>query len=172
MTKIIFNNVNLFDGVSHHLVPASVHVEANRIVAVEHGASAASDANAQIIDGAGATLMPGLVDIHTHLALGSTVEMINKPSNLPDAQAALISAHCGRVMLDHGYTSGFSGGGGSIDAEVAVKKAFDAGWVPGPRLVASSFERLPGGPAGLIFKFPGYQSRPTARRRSNSCSTG
>ncbi len=159
MSNTVFNNVNVFDGTSAELFPGSVRVEENRIAAVGRDGDAIDTDDANVIDGKGATLMPGLVDVHTHLGLGSTVEMINKPGNHPPEVAALIEAHCGRVMLDHGFTSGFSGGPASPVAEIAIKQAFDSGLLPGPRLVSSSFERVPGGPMGLMFKFEGADER-------------
>ena len=156
--RLVFRNVRVFDGTGSLPYAAEVLVEGNAIAEVSHnGALAAADARP--IDGKGAVLMPGLIDIHTHLALGSTVEQVNKPGDRSDADTALLVAHCGRVMIDHGYTSGYSGGSGSPSAEVAAKKAFDAGWVPGPRLKSSSFERVPGGPMGLATRFAGYQAR-------------
>lgn len=158
MGSFLFTNVNVFDGTGAAPYPASVRVEGNVIGEVQRG-NQTPPGEARIIDGGGRTLMPGLVDVHTHLALGSSVELTNKPADYPDEISALISAHCGRVMLDHGYTSGFSGGSASVAGELAVKQAFDAGWLPGPRLVTSSFERVPGGPMGLMFRFESCETR-------------
>jgi imidazolonepropionase-like amidohydrolase len=159
MGNLVFENVRIFDGNSAALTQGSVRVEENRIAAVsENGASVSTD-DAVVIDGGGATLMPGLIDVHTHLGLGSSVEQITPPDNYPAEFASLIEAHCGRVMLDHGFTSGFSGGSASVEGELAAKRAFDCGLMPGPRLVTSSFERVPGGPMGLMFKFEGAEKR-------------
>ena len=160
MGNTLFKNVRIFDGTTAAVYEGSVRVEDNRIVNVAHGDEKISEQDAVIIDGVGKTLMPGLTDAHIHLALGSSVEMIKKPGNYSHEKLALISAHCGRVMLDHGYTSGYSGGSSSLQAEVAVKEAFDTGLLPGPRLIPSSFERVPGGPMGLMFKFEGFEKRP------------
>ncbi|MCA8888427.1 MAG: amidohydrolase family protein [Parvularculaceae bacterium] len=160
MTATVIKNVKIFDGSGEAPFPGSVRIEANRIVAVDRGEKSPASGDARVIDGEGGTLMPGMVDAHAHLALGTSVETLTKkPGNHPAETLALIEAHCGRVMLDHGFTSAYSGGSGSVEAEVAVKEAFDAGWLPGPRLVTSSFERMPGGPVGLVFKFPGYETR-------------
>lgn len=159
MTNIVFDNVMVFDGTGADRFAGAVRVEGNRVSAVGRGAGSVSTADAAVFDGKGATLMPGLTDVHTHLGLGSTIEQITPPGNHPAEFASLIEAHCGRVMLDHGYTSGFSGGSGSAEGEVAVKRAFDSGLLPGPRLITSSFERVPGGPMGLMFKFDGADQR-------------
>lgn len=155
MTATLFTHVHVFDGSGAPRFAGEVRVEAHRITAVARDGQALPRDGARVIDGRGGTLMPGLVDVHAHLALGSTVEMMSKPVDRSDAETALLIAHCGRVTLDHGYTAAYSGGSASMLAEVAAQKAFDAGWVPGPRLRTSSIERVPGGAMGLQVRFPG-----------------
>lgn len=158
--RTLIRDARIFDGSGSALQSGAVLVEGNRIAAVALGPDALAGTDAdRVIDAAGRTLMPGLIDAHTHLALGSSVEVMGRPGNFPAEVQALTSAHCGRVMLDHGYTGAYSGGSGSPQAEVAVAAAFEKGQLPGPRLVTSSFERLPGGAPGLIFKFPGREVR-------------
>ena len=159
---VLFRNVRIFDGTASPAFHGHVLVENERIASVRPGDPATVPAGALVVDGGGATLMPGLIDAHAHLALGSTIEQINKPGDRPDAETALLMAHCGRVFIDAGYTSGYSGGSASPVAEIAAKHAFERGWVPGPRLVTSSFERTPGGPMGLRTTFPGASARAPA----------
>lgn len=161
MTATVFTNVHVFDGSGSAPFAAEVRVDGNTITQVARSGESVGRADALVIDGQGGTLMPGLVDVHAHLALGSTVEQINQPGDRPDEEAALLIAHCARVTLDHGFTSVYSGGSASMKAEVAVKKAIDAGWVPGPRLRTSSIERVPGGAMGLQVRFAGRQARPS-----------
>ncbi|NLR70555.1 amidohydrolase family protein [Novosphingobium sp. ERN07] len=157
---ILIRNVRIFDGTSLSDQTGAVLIEGDRIARIATGEGALADCDAaRVIDGHGGTLMPGLVDAHTHLALGSSVEVMGRPGNFPDDVLALTAAHCARVMLDHGFTSAYSGGSSSPGVEIALKAAIDKGQVPGPRLVTSSFERLPGGMPGLLFKFPGRDVR-------------
>lgn len=157
---ILIRNVRIFDGTSLSDQTGAVLIEGDRIARIATGEGALADCDAaRVIDGRGGTLMPGLVDAHTHLALGSSVEVMGRPGNFPDDVLALTAAHCARVMLDHGFTSAYSGGSSSPGVEIALKAAIDKGQVPGPRLVTSSFERLPGGMPGLLFKFPGRDTR-------------
>lgn len=157
---ILIRNVRIFDGTSLSEQTGAVLIEGDRIAHIATGEGPLADCDAaQVIDGRGGTLMPGLVDAHTHLALGSSVEVMGRPGNFPDDVLALTAAHCARVMLDHGFTSAYSGGSSSPGVEIALKAAIDKGQVPGPRLVTSSFERLPGGMPGLLFKFPGREMR-------------
>jgi imidazolonepropionase-like amidohydrolase len=158
MDRIVFRNVSVFDGSGAARFVADVLVEGAEIREVRRGGGVATE-GARVIDGGGRTLMPGLIDFHVHLSLGSTVESINRPLDRDDAEAALLMAHCGRVLLDHGFTAGYSGGSASVRCEIAAAKAFAAGWVPGPRLRTSSFERVPGGPMGLTTRFPDVSKR-------------
>src|SRR6266545_3138630 len=158
MTSYLIVNASIFDGTGLPAAPAEVLVEGNRIAVVAAQVPADRAHGAEVIDGRGAVLMPGLVDGHTHLGFGSTVEHISDRRE-PDEEKTLLIAHCGRVMLDHGFTSCYSGGNRMPQAEVAARKAFAEGWMPGPRLRATSWE----GSAGMVspghYDFPGIENR-------------
>jgi imidazolonepropionase-like amidohydrolase len=162
MQRIVFRNVRVFDGSGTPPFDGHVVVEGERISHVAPGNPGRDLDALSSVDGLGGVLMPGLVDAHAHLGLGSTIHQFAKPMDRPDEDAALLMAHAGRVFLDSGFTSAYSGGSGSPRAEVAVQRAFAAGWVPGPRLRTSSFERVPGGPMGLRTRFPGASARAPA----------
>jgi imidazolonepropionase-like amidohydrolase len=160
VTSRLIVNARVFDGTGTPAVPAEVLVEGNRIVTVADSVPAPERAGAEVIDGRGAVLMPGLVDGHTHLGFGSTVEHLSDRRE-PDEEKALLIAHAGRVLLDHGFTSCYSGGNRLPQAEVSARKAFTEGWMPGPRLRATSWE----GSAGMVspgnYDFPGIDNRPS-----------
>ena len=61
MKPIVFTNVRIFDGTGRGLFPGQVRVAANRIDAVAEGGERIEPAGADIIDGCGTTLMPGMV---------------------------------------------------------------------------------------------------------------
>lgn len=66
VTQILIKNVNIFDGKNEKLsMGQDVLVEANLIKKIGKDLKANKDAS--IIDGGGRTLMPGLIDMHTHL---------------------------------------------------------------------------------------------------------
>ncbi|RVU04082.1 amidohydrolase [Novosphingobium umbonatum] len=157
----LFTNIRIFDGTPNATRLGQVLVDGDKIARVAYAPETIDAPEATVVDGQGGTLMPGLVDGHTHLQLGSSVESMSKPGNHPTEVLALTAAHCGRVMLDHGFTAAYSGGSPSAAAEIAVKAAFDKGTMAGPRLVTSSMEKLPGGTPGLIFKFPDRDTRPS-----------
>src|SRR5258708_35468097 len=75
MAKVLFRNVTVLDCTGTPPVTGQVLVEGNRIKAVApQGAPLASD-GAYVVDGGGATLMPGLVEAHSHLACLNTADL-------------------------------------------------------------------------------------------------
>lgn len=68
-------------------------------------------------------------------------------------------AHAGRVLLDHGITSAYSGGNRLPRTEIAARKAFAEGWMPGPRLKAASWEGSAGMVEPGVYDFPGIDGR-------------
>lgn len=132
-------NARVFDGTGSPSRKADVLIENNRITRIADRIPLPAGGDVQVIDGSGATLMPGLVDGHTHLGLGSTVEHRSSRTE-PEEEQALIISHNARVMLDHGYTSVYSGGNRRPRVEVALRKAISEGWMPGPRMRAASWE--------------------------------
>jgi hypothetical protein len=68
-TEILFTNVRILDGTGEQLPYAgSVRVRGNRIVQVGRSAGGVSAGDALVVDGAGATLMPGMTEAHTHFS--------------------------------------------------------------------------------------------------------
>jgi len=141
MTATLIANVAIFDGSGAAPFPGAVLVEGNRITKVAQGAERIDANGATLVDGGGATLMPGLIDAHAHLGFGSAVDRILTARGQTPEQMLLITAHTAKVMLDHGFTGAYSGGSHSAPAETALRDEIAAGWLPGPRLRACSFER-------------------------------
>ncbi|MEV6344239.1 amidohydrolase family protein [Actinoplanes sp. NPDC051851] len=158
MTSYLITNARVFDGSGAPAEHADVLVENDRIIMVADRIETGPDT--RVIDGAGCVLTPGLIDGHAHLGFGSSVEHVSDRTE-PDEEKVLLTAHCGRVLLDHGFTSAYSGGNRLPGAEVAVRKAFAEGWMPGPRFRAASWE----GSAGMVspgqYDFPGTDVRPS-----------
>lgn len=124
--ETLFRNVRVFDGTGAPLsAPTDVLVRGTVIAAIGSGAAAPG---ATVIEGGGRTLMPGLIDAHTHIMF----------STLP--QAALLTADIGFVsiaaaraaedMLMRGFTSARDLGGPVF----GLKQAIDAGLANGPRI--------------------------------------
>ncbi|MFI1032978.1 amidohydrolase family protein [Streptomyces sp. NPDC020951] len=159
MTRTLFTDVQVFDGTGKDPFPADVLVEGNRITAVADRIPRDLRTEARVIDGGGGTLLPGLVDAHAHLGFGSTVEHRSARRDEPEEEKALLVAHAGRVLLDHGITSAYSGGNRLPRTEIAARKAFAEGWMPGPRLKAASWEGSAGMVEPGVYDFPGVDGR-------------
>lgn len=141
---ILYINARIFDGTGAVPFFGEVLVRDNRIVAVARpGDAPLPRANATVIDGAGATLMPGLTEAHAHLSWPTSVERFVPGMTLPSEDLLLNTARNARVLLDHGFTSAYSGGALGKTLEVSLKAHIDSGSLPGPRLVPSTVEREP-----------------------------
>ena len=148
---VLIRNVRVFDGTGTAPFQASVLVEGNRIAAVwrpdeappEHPAGTDGPDTVDVIEGGGATLMPGLIEAHAHLTWPSSVEKFVPGMHLPAEELALTAARNARILLDHGFTSAYSAGALSKRLEVLLKEQIDSGGLPGPRLIPSSIEREP-----------------------------
>ena len=113
----------------------SVLVRGNRIAAVGANIDAS---DAEVIDLAGLTLLPGLMDLHSHLFLHPYNETPWDDQVLKESEAyrTVRAVHHAKATLRAGFTLlrdlGTEGAG---FADVALKRAIDEGIVPGPRLV-------------------------------------
>ena len=75
------------------------------------------------------------------LCFSSAVDRIDSERMLAPEQSLFSMAHNAKTLLDYGFTSAYSGGAHRPTLEVALRDEIAAGWIPGPRLKASSFER-------------------------------
>jgi len=158
--SVLLRNVRIFDGTGSAPALGAVLVDGRHIARVAYDADAlAGQAADTVIDGAGATLMPGLIDAHAHLTWGSSIEKIYHQFMLPPEELKAAAWRNARVMLDSGFTSLYSAGalGDGIEPELA--RAIDEGETPGPRLIPSTLERSPeGDDTGDVFNGKGPEA--------------
>jgi imidazolonepropionase-like amidohydrolase len=126
-----------------------VLVRGERIEAVARGDERLDRAGAALVEGAGATLMPGLVEAHAHLTWPSSVERVVNAMKLPEAEHFEVTRQNARITLDHGFTSAYSAGSLGERFEPVLRDMIDAGEVPGPRLRASALEKGAEGVMGV-----------------------
>jgi imidazolonepropionase-like amidohydrolase len=147
MERILFTNVSVIDGVAAAPYPADVLVEGERIAAVAAAPKRLSAAGARVIDGGGATLMPGLVEAHAHLSFCNNKEL-QEFAQLPVEEHVIACIENAKLLLDQGFTSCFSAAAAKPRLDVVLKRAIEAGRVPGPRLKAATQEMTPSGNLG------------------------
>jgi imidazolonepropionase-like amidohydrolase len=142
----------LIDGKSDTVLKNGVVlVEGDKITAVGSGLTIPPDA--KVIDLGDATLLPGLIDVHTHLLseMDGTnlalqdVEMLRIVATQSTAERALLGAKLGREDLEAGITTVRDVGNSGVNGDVALRTAFDQGWLPGPRIVPSTRALAPQG---------------------------
>lgn len=144
------------------LSPAAVLIENGRVKEVGSPSYVQADAPAGVktIDLGSATLLPGLIDSHTHLLLdvivpaeaettrryngrfvpGLLLAIVESPS-----KRVLLGAQLAREDLESGFTTVRNLGHSGIDGDAELRDAINAGRVPGPRLLASGRKLISSG---------------------------
>src|SRR5262249_4832614 len=133
--------------------PAAVLVENDRIKEVGPPSRVHAPANVRTIDLGNATLLPGLIDSHTHLLLdvvvpaeaersrrfngmfvpGMLLAIAESPS-----KRVLLGAQLAREDLEAGFTTVRNLGHSGIDGDTVLRDAINAGRIVGPRILASA----------------------------------
>jgi imidazolonepropionase-like amidohydrolase len=117
------------------LTNQAIVIQGDKIVSVGPSASAKAAADATVVDLPNATVLPGLIDAHTHITFnqgdtGYSALGISVP------REALTGAKNARITLMAGFTT-VRNVGASGFSDVALRDAINAGDVPGPRMLVS-----------------------------------
>jgi imidazolonepropionase-like amidohydrolase len=148
MADVLFTNVKVFDGGGETPFTGDVLVQGNkisRVVKIAYGQRTPPIAGAQVIDGAGAFLMPGMIEAHTHFSWN------NQPSldaiqRMPPEEHILWCAQVAKTYLDMGWTSCVGAAAAKPRLDVVIRNAINDGTIVGPRYLAASQEiTVPGG---------------------------
>lgn len=107
------------------------------IASVGPRASAQVPSAAEIVDLPGVTLLPGLIDMHTHLD-GDPTAWGYAGFTVTDAYWSMIAVPNAKVTLEAGFTTVRNLGSGGWN-DVALKQAIEAGRIPGPRIVPAGY---------------------------------
>ena len=162
ISRILFTNVSVFNGKDDSLANVDVLVEGNKITKVARTISAPE--NTTVIDGAGRTLMPGIIEAHNHLMLAvDSASWFNTHDVFYIGAAAASEA---KNYLMRGWTTVRDIGG---PAE-GLRRAIDDGRVVGPRI--GRFARAMS-TAGMPSVMHAVTSRPaSAASRTASAAPG
>ena len=137
---VVLHAAHLFDGTSDALVSGgvSVLVEDGKIRAV--GKTVTVPPGAEVIELGDVTLLPGLIDAHTHLGMQSSdnwaqdqVDMLRRHP----AEQAYYAATYARRTLEAGFTTVRDLGAAMDFVDVSLRNAISAGLVPGPRMLVA-----------------------------------
>lgn len=141
-TSFVLRPARVFDGVNAESHAGwVVLVTGQRIVAAGPAASVRVPPNARTIDLPGMTLLPGLIEAHSHLFLHPYNEtpwadqVLREPLALRVARAV----NHARATVEAGFTTVRDlGTEGAADADVGLKQAIDQGIIPGPHMIIAT----------------------------------
>ncbi len=155
----VIKAAHLIDGISDEARQGmAVLVEGQRVKAVGPAAAIAAQApaDARVIDLGGATLLPGLIDNHTHILLQGDLTQADYDDQLlkeSTAYRAIRATRAVRTSLMNGFTTLRDvETEGAMYADVDVKTAINRGVIPGPRLFVSTRAMTPTG----MYPLSGY----------------
>jgi imidazolonepropionase-like amidohydrolase len=131
--------VNVLDCSGAPAFAGQVLVEGNRIKAVGPSGSKLPSDGATVVDGGGATLMPGLIEAHSHLTFLDTSDL-ESLGFVPPEEHILRSAKNAKKILDQGFTACNSAASAKPRLDIVLRNFINAGDIPGPRTRAASPE--------------------------------
>ncbi|MDR3494170.1 MAG: amidohydrolase family protein [Ancalomicrobiaceae bacterium] len=142
--SVLFTNVRILDATGEHPYSGDVLVERNRIRSITRGSSrfastSSYGGSATVIDGMGATLMPGMIDAHMHLSWNNAPGI--EPIQLMEPEEhMLVTMEMAKLVIDAGFTAGRGAAAAKPRLDVVAKRFINEGRFPGPRYLAAGPE--------------------------------
>jgi imidazolonepropionase-like amidohydrolase len=151
--KIAIRAGHLIDGKSDTpILNALILIAGDKIVSVTPGGAA--PAGVELIDLSQSTVLPGFMDVHTHVLLQGDITAADYDAQLLKQSIpyrAILGARNARIALDHGFTAIRDlETEGAMYADVDVKTAIDNGEVPGPHMQVATRAMTPTGMYPLL----------------------
>src|SRR5258707_205801 len=133
--SVLFTNVRVLDATGEYPYTGDVLGQGNRIKQITRGGSrfgSGAMGGATVIDGMGATLMPGMIDAHLHLSWNNApgidpIQMMELEEHM------LVTMEMAKVVLDAGFTAGRGAASAKPRLDVVAKRFINEGRFPGPR---------------------------------------
>ena len=133
---IAIHRTRLVDGTGALLEQATVLIRGGKILAAGESKDVSIPKGSTRVDGRGLTVIPGLIDCHVHLCLGGEPDVVATVETESPSYTLLKSARHARLTLEAGVTTVRDVG--SRDHSIfSLKRAIEAGIVPGPRIVGA-----------------------------------
>jgi imidazolonepropionase-like amidohydrolase len=149
VNQLLFTNVKVLDCTGAPPFVGQVLVQGEHIMEVWRAEAAPPVDEARVVDGRGATLMPGLIEPHAHLTFTNCAQSVDM-GFIPVEEHLLITLENARTMLEAGFTSCVSAASAKKRLDIVLRNAVDAGRFPGPRLLAASPEMTVTGGLGDV----------------------
>ncbi len=136
---IVIKAARLIDGTGRAVInDGAIMVTDEKISMVGPFAAMSFPAGTRVIDLGDATLMPGWIDMHTHITGRTLGDPERESSGVRDYDSfgAILAVENARRTLMAGFTTIRNVGAGNFD-DFALRKAINDGFVPGPRVIAA-----------------------------------
>ena len=147
-----------------YLVDQAIRIDDGRIASISPW-SAGSRGGGRLVDWSAYTVLPGLIDLHTHLVGDISSADVAAPLSSSAARDALLGVAHARATLAAGFTTVRDVGTYRALVDVALRNAINAGLVEGPRMfVAGAYVTITNG-GGEVTGLPEGVKVPDEMRR-------
>lgn len=134
--RVVIRNARLFDGTGAPPKDATVVIVSGKVEKILPPRSTDWPKDAQVVDAAGKTVMPGLIDMHTHLTYVISFTDVRSPAGESQADAALRGVERMRYYIESGVTSVRDVASHGM-APFILKRWAAEGRIVGPRIFAA-----------------------------------
>ena len=153
-TDLVLQNARLIDGTGADARPGQqIRIRDGKIAAIER-TGADVPAMSRIIDLAGATVLPGLIDCHVHVSMDPTADLGGQLRHGTPALSTLVALKQAHRTLLAGFTT-VRDAGNFFGVSIDLGRAVDEGLVVGPSVFAAGhFLSITGGHGDMQTPFP------------------